>query len=56
MSNVTVIDTKRGLQPRAVPDLPAHLAELQDKAKDRDAHGILELALTGEFAGKTAVV
>ena len=29
---------------------------MQEKAAGRDAHGILELALTGEFAGKTAVV
>ena len=36
--------------------MPAHLAALQEKAEGRDAHGILELALTGEFAGKTAVV
>ena len=39
-----------------MPPVLAHLAELQDKAAGRDAHGILELALTGEFAGKTAVV
>jgi phosphoadenosine phosphosulfate reductase len=65
MSNVTVIDTKRGLRPHAFdragsgasdPAVAAHLAALQDKAKERDPHGILELALTGEFAGKTAVV
>ena len=64
-STVTVIDTKRGLTPHAFdragsgaadPRVAAHLAALQDKAKDRDAHGILELALTGEFTGKTAVV
>ena len=65
MSAVTVIDTRRGLTPHAFdragagahdPATAAHLAMLLDKAKDRDAHGILELALTGEFAGKTAVV
>lgn len=59
MSNVTVIDTKRGLRPQAAADtaaVAAQLAELQSKAKDRDAHGILELALTGDFKGKTAVV
>ena len=58
MNNVTVIDTKRGLRPPAADDavVAAHLAELQAMAKDRDAHGILELALTGEFKGKTAVV
>jgi phosphoadenosine phosphosulfate reductase len=59
MSNVTVIDAKRGLRPQAAVDtamVAAQLAELQTKAKDRDAHGILELALTGNFKGKTAVV
>ncbi len=58
MSNVTVIDAKRGLRPKPADDagITAHLAELLVKAKDRDAHGILELALTGEFKGKTAVV
>ncbi len=59
MSNVTVIDAKRGLRPQAAADtvaVAAQLAELQAKAKDRDAHGILELALTGDFRGKTAVV
>jgi phosphoadenosine phosphosulfate reductase len=56
----TVIDSSRGIAPR--PDLRldpavrAHLNQLQQKAEGRDAHGILELALTGEFAGKTAVV
>jgi phosphoadenosine phosphosulfate reductase len=56
-NNVTVIDTKRGLRPQAgrAAD-PAHLALLQDQAGGRDAHGILELALTGAFAGKTALV
>src|SRR4029077_6007606 len=34
----------------------AKLAQLQDAARGRDAHGILELALKGEFAGKSAVV
>jgi phosphoadenosine phosphosulfate reductase len=58
MSNVTVIDTKRGIKPRPAEDAQAlaHLKELQDRSAGRDAHGILELALTGEFAGKTAVV
>ena len=58
-SNVTVIDAKRGLRPRlSVGDaeVAARLAALQEKAKGRDAHGILELALREEFAGKTAVV
>jgi phosphoadenosine phosphosulfate reductase len=59
MSNVTVIDTKRGLRPQAVADtvaIAAQLADLQAKAKERDPHGILELALTGDLRGKTAVV
>lgn len=62
---VTVIDARRGLMPHAFdragtgatdPAVRAHLAGLQEKAKGRDAHGILELALKGEFAGRTAVV
>jgi phosphoadenosine phosphosulfate reductase len=59
MSNVSVIDAKRGLRPRPAAgdaNVAARLAALQDKAKGRDAHGILELALVEEFAGKTAVV
>jgi phosphoadenosine phosphosulfate reductase len=59
MNNVTVIDAKRGLRPRGAEDdaaVAARLKEFQDKARDRDAHGILQLALTGELAGKTAVV
>src|ERR1700742_5033110 len=59
MSNVTVIDTKRGLRPVAKAEdaaVAAQLKELQERAKDRDARGILELALKGELAGKTAVV
>jgi phosphoadenosine phosphosulfate reductase len=59
MSNVTIIDAKRGLRPRAASndaDVAVRLAALQEKAKGRDAHGILELALREEFAGKTAVV
>jgi phosphoadenosine phosphosulfate reductase len=57
----TVIDTQRGIAPPpggviADPQVKAHLAALQKKAEGRDAHGILELALTGEFAGKSAVV
>ena len=61
----TVIDAKRGITPRAFdragsgasdPQIAARLAQLQDAAKGRDALGILELALTGEFKGKTAVV
>jgi phosphoadenosine phosphosulfate reductase len=59
MSSVTVIDAKRGLRPRAAAgdaEIAARLSILQDKARGRDAHGILELALREEFAGKTAVV
>ena len=58
MSNVTVIDAKRGLRPQPADDagITAHLSELLAKAQCRDAHGILELALTGEFKGKTAEV
>jgi phosphoadenosine phosphosulfate reductase len=58
MSNVTVIDAKRGLRPQPADDagITAHLSELLAKVQGRDAHGILELALTGEFKGKTAVV
>jgi phosphoadenosine phosphosulfate reductase len=65
VNNVTVIDTKRGLMPRAFdkagsgatdPLIRVRLAALQDKAGARNAHGILELALKEEFAGKTAVV
>ncbi|MEJ1969540.1 MAG: phosphoadenylyl-sulfate reductase [Rhizomicrobium sp.] len=64
-ATVTVIDRSRGLSPRAFdragsgakdPLLIAKLAQLQDAAKGRDAHGILELALTGEFRGRSAVV
>jgi phosphoadenosine phosphosulfate reductase len=58
MSNVTVIDARRALRPRPAPDAEvlAHLKALQDKAAGRDAQGIVEMALSGEFAGKTAVV
>ena len=61
MNNVTVIDSKRGLMPRVFdriggdasdPMVKARLAALQDKAASRDAHGILELVLREEFAGK----
>ncbi len=64
-ASVTVIDRSRGISPRAFdragagavdPLVVSRLAQLQDAARGRDAHGILELALTGEFAGKSAVV
>ncbi len=62
---VSVIDRNRGLAPRAfdrqstVPADPltkAKLAELQFAARGRDVRGVIELALGGERAGKTAVV
>jgi phosphoadenosine phosphosulfate reductase len=64
-ATVTVIDRSKGVMPRAFdlaptmasdPVVAAKLASLQAAAKGRDAKGILELALKGEFAGKTAVV
>lgn len=63
MSAVTVIDRRQG--PRAFDRQGAGVADPVDRAKlaqlrglgqGRDAAGILELALGGEFAGKTAVV
>jgi phosphoadenosine phosphosulfate reductase len=65
LNNVTVIDSKRGLMPRAFDRadggaadavVKARLVALQEKATARNAHGILELALKEEFVGKTAVV
>ncbi len=64
-ATVTVIDRSRGLTPRAFdrpgtgdndPVIKAKLAQLLAAAEGRDARGILELALKGDFAGKTAVV
>jgi phosphoadenosine phosphosulfate reductase len=64
MSAVTVIDIRRGA-PRAFdlastrgidPVAKARLAKLQNALKDRDAVGILRLALVEEFAGRAAVV
>ena len=64
-ATVTVIDRSRNIAPRAFdragagvadPVFAARLAKLQAAAQGRDAHGILELALTGELAGKSAVV
>src|SRR5689334_24643752 len=58
-ATVTIIDRSRGIVPRAFDRVdtssvdPLHiakLAQLQDAARGRDAHGILELALKGEFA------
>jgi len=64
-ATVTVIDRANGIGPRVFdragagakdPALLAKLSQLQAEARGRDAHGILELALKGERAGKTAVV
>ncbi len=64
-ASVSIIDRSRGIAPRAFdragstptdPAVKARLAELQFAARGRDARGLLELALTGELAGKTAVV
>lgn len=64
-ATVTVIDRSKGVMPRAFdlasstandPAIAAKLASLQAAAKGRNAKGILELALKGEFAGRTAVV
>jgi len=64
-ATVTVIDHARGIGPRAFdrpgsgandPLVKAKLAQLQAAAQGRDAQGILELALCGEFKGETAVV
>ena len=62
-ASVTVIDSIR--RPRAFdrpgagtidPATRAKLAQLRAAAQGRDASGLLELALGGEFAGQTAVV
>jgi phosphoadenosine phosphosulfate reductase len=64
-ATVTVIDRARGISPRAFdrtglgavdPATKAKLAELQAAAEGKDALGILRLALTGDLAGRTAVV
>jgi phosphoadenosine phosphosulfate reductase len=52
--SVTVIDTRQA--PRRFETAKAELAVLQEKARGRDARGILELALTGPLEGRTAVV
>ena len=54
--SVTVVDARHGLLPREQAPARAGLATLLAKAATRDAHGILELALSGEFHGRTAVV
>ncbi len=64
-ASVSIIDRSRGITPRAFdragstptdPAVKARLAELQFAARGRDARGLLELALTGDLAGKTTVV
>jgi len=52
--SVTVIDAR--LRPGEAVPFKAELAALQEKAAGRDALGILEIALTNEFRGRTAVV
>ncbi|MBI3677701.1 MAG: phosphoadenylyl-sulfate reductase [Proteobacteria bacterium] len=61
----TVIDRSRGLAPRVFdrpaqhvsdPAIVARLSELQAAARNRDAEGILRLALIEAFPGQTAVV
>ena len=65
-ATVTVIDRSRGIAPRAF-DRTGHRRppirwsspssrSCRTPRAGRDAHGILELALKGEFAGKSAVV
>jgi phosphoadenosine phosphosulfate reductase len=61
---VTVIDAARGVMPRAFdrpgagPDAQqrVQLAALAEKAAEMSAQEIVELALTGNLAGRTAVV
>ena len=64
-ARVTVIDRSRGIEPRAFdragagaadPATRAKLAQLEALAEGRDAHGILELALKGDLAGRSSVV
>ena len=64
-ATVSVINQSRNVMPRAFdrastsaadPAVKAKLAQLQEKAKDLDALGILKLALTDEFPGKAVVV
>src|SRR5262249_33536992 len=64
-ATVTVIGRERGVMPRAFdrkapqavdPVLRARLSRLLAASEGRDAHGILELALKEEFAGRAGVV
>jgi phosphoadenosine phosphosulfate reductase len=54
--SVTVVDVRADLRPHAPPTAKAELTGLQEKALGRDAQGILELALSGDLQGRTAVV
>jgi phosphoadenosine phosphosulfate reductase len=54
--SATVIDARAGLRPSEPIAIKAELAALQQRASGRDAHGILEIALRGDFQGRTAVV
>jgi phosphoadenosine phosphosulfate reductase len=53
--SVTVIDARQGILPREQAPARASLSDLLARAAKRDAHGILDLALGGDF-GPTAVV
>ena len=54
--SATVIDVRTGLRPGEPISARVGLAALQEKASGRDAHGILELALSDDFRGRTAIV
>ena len=54
--SATVIDARTGLRPGEAVAFKAELAKLQAQASGRDARGILEIALKGDFRGRTAVV
>lgn len=54
--SATVIDARAGLRPARPVPVPTELPALQKKAAGRDAQGILEIALRGEFQGRTAIV
>jgi phosphoadenosine phosphosulfate reductase len=61
VSSVTVIDRSRSIAPHAFDRagsgaIAAKLKSLQAQTEGADANAILNLALRGEFAGKTAAV
>jgi phosphoadenosine phosphosulfate reductase len=61
MTAIRVLDAEHGFRrfdraARAPDTVATQLALLQEQARGRDAHGILELALKENFAGQTAVV